>query len=91
MQCRPSAPGELLNARPSKKQEEFIGSPNPYLLPFAFNKLVARFTMSEFVTWDLPDSPLYGLVSEHLSVAERIDLSHRRAKAIGVRYGEYIR
>ncbi|EKM52307.1 uncharacterized protein PHACADRAFT_164229 [Phanerochaete carnosa HHB-10118-sp] len=42
--------------------------------------------MTEFVTRDLPTSPLYGLVSEHLSVAERIDLSHKRATAVGIRY-----
>ncbi|KAL1948493.1 hypothetical protein VTO73DRAFT_12568 [Trametes versicolor] len=42
--------------------------------------------MSSFPTVDLASAPLFAPVSERLSVAERIDLSHERAKAIGLRY-----
>ncbi|KAI0634238.1 acyl-CoA oxidase [Trametes polyzona] len=42
--------------------------------------------MSGSLTADLAASPLFAPVSERLSVGERIDLSHERAKAIGLKY-----
>ncbi|OJT02331.1 hypothetical protein TRAPUB_7153, partial [Trametes pubescens] len=42
--------------------------------------------MSAFPTADLASAPLFAPVSERLTVAERINLSHERAKAIGLRY-----
>lgn len=45
--------------------------------------------MSAFPTVDLASAPLFAPVSERLNVAERINLSHERAKAIGLRYGAY--
>ncbi|KAI0735596.1 acyl-CoA oxidase [Earliella scabrosa] len=42
--------------------------------------------MSTSVTLDLATSPLFDHISEHVPVAERIHVSHERAKAIGLRY-----
>ncbi len=49
----------------------------------------ACLNMAPFPTVDLASTPLFAPVSERLSVAERINLSHERAKAIGLRYGAY--
>ncbi|KAK7685063.1 hypothetical protein QCA50_011900 [Cerrena zonata] len=43
-------------------------------------------TSMMFPTADLPSSDLFRYVPEHLTVSERINLSHERAKAIGLRY-----
>lgn len=44
-------------------------------------------TMKQWLTLDLPATPLFAHIPERLSVAERIELSHERAKVIALRYG----